>query len=170
MCGLEELQILFVVYFLCHHRLHDLLDGGCESLFSHVWWIGTHVFCVWCFVFCVWCLVCCVYVCIQPNSRLLRCVLNHSNQSADELPLDFSVILSTIMTGSFGITLIFFLGFHLSLVAQNRTTIEMGEGDDKNNPASADAIVVIVIGVVGSDSLYGGCRVLEVQSRNKEEF
>ncbi len=39
----------------------------------------------------------------------------------------FSSLICTIMTGAFGVTLIFFLGFHLMLVYKNKTTLEMGE-------------------------------------------
>jgi hypothetical protein len=46
----------------------------------------------------------------------------------------FAIILCTILTGAFAITLMFFLGFHLSLVCSARTTLEMAHTDDRNNP------------------------------------
>ena len=46
----------------------------------------------------------------------------------------FSVILCTVLTASFGITLIFFLGFHLHLTFSNKTTLEMSEYSDTTSP------------------------------------
>jgi len=42
--------------------------------------------------------------------------------------ISFGRVMSTIITGAFGITLVFFLLFHLSLVTSGRTTLEMHVG------------------------------------------
>jgi len=48
--------------------------------------------------------------------------------SSGTTKISFGRVMSTIITGAFGITLIFFLLFHLSLVTSGRTTLEMHVG------------------------------------------
>lgn len=59
-----------------------------------------------------------------------------------ELAVGFVTLLCTIITGSFGLVLIFFLAFHLSMVFSNQTTIEVSESRRDNPVRSPHAFSV----------------------------
>jgi len=53
--------------------------------------------------------------------------------SSSGVGVGFMTLMSTILTGAFGVTLLFFLGFHVKLICAGQTTLEVTFAHD-NNP------------------------------------
>ncbi len=70
-------------------------------------------------LFLIWACIGCYLFLIAGLSMITRLF---SNQST---PLDFSLLLASILTAAFAVSLTFFLGFHIHLVVTGKTTLEM---------------------------------------------
>jgi len=85
---------------------------------------------------------------VQPAARWLPCsfvACRHDTTCAahgvvlllssicapqDQWQHSFEIMLTAVLAGAFGVTLFFFAGFHIWLVATGDTTIEMGQRDE----------------------------------------